>query len=396
MVEHRLATKLDRILQGQVPLLRFFSESPWSTRDPADPDNADFVAGNPQEMVMPEIVEVLQKWAVPKDKDWYAYKFNEPYAQAAAGAALRDRRGVPFEDDDIFLTDGAFAGLNITIGTVTDPGDEVVFTSPPWFFYEALIIGHGATPVRVRLKQPSWDLDIDAISGAITERTRAIIVNSPNNPTGRIYPADQLQELARVLTEASERNGRPIYLVSDEAYWRIVFDDREYVSPTDFYPWSFLIYTYGKTLLTPGQRLGYIALPPAMPGREAIRQALMIAQLTIGGHGVPNAALQRALGDLEKLSVDVKALQRRRDRMVESLRASGYDVHTPEGTFYLLPRSPIEDDIAFTEQLASDKVFILPGALVEMPGWFRISITGNDDMVERALPIFERAAKAAR
>jgi aspartate aminotransferase len=246
------------------------------------------------------------------------------------------------------------------------------------------------------VKQPSWDLDIDAIAGAITDRTRAIIVNSPNNPTGRIYPAEQLQELARVLTRASERNGRPIYLVSDEAYWRIVFDDREYVSPTEFYPWSFLIYTYGKTLLTPGQRLGYIALPPTMPDREAMRQALTIAQLTIGGNGVPNAVLQRALGDLEKLSVDVKALQRRRDRMIESLRASGYDVHSPEGTFYLLPRSPIEDDMAFTEQLAKDKVFILPGTLVEMPGWFRISITGNDDMVERALPVFERVAKASR
>jgi aspartate aminotransferase len=396
MVDHRFATKLDRILQGQVPLLRFFTESAWSTRDPDDPYNADFVAGNPQEMVMPEFVEVLQRWAVPQDKDWYAYKFNEPYAQAAAATALRDRRGVPFEDDDIFLTDGAFAGLNITIGTVTDPGDEVVFTSPPWFFYEALIVAHSAAPVRVKVKQPSWDLDIDSIAGAITDRTRAIIVNSPNNPTGRIYHADQLRELAKVLTEASERNGRPIYLVSDEAYWRIVFDDREYVSPTDFYPWSFLIYTYGKTLLTPGQRLGYIALPPTMPGREAMRQALTIAQLTIGGNGVPNAVLQRALGDLEELSVDVKALQRRRDRMVESLRTSGYDVHTPEGTFYLLPRSPIEDDVAFTEQLAKDKVFILPGTLVEMPGWFRISITGNDDMVERALPIFERAAKSAR
>jgi aspartate aminotransferase len=133
-----------------------------------------------------------------------------------------------------------------------------------------------------------------------------------------------------------------------------------------------------------------------MPGRESMRQALMIAQLTIGGNGVPNAVLQRALGDLEKLSVDVKALQRRRDRMIESLRASGYDVHTPEATFYLLPRSPIEDDVAFTDQLAKDKVFILPGTLVEMPGWFRISITGNDDMVERALPVFERAAKASR
>jgi len=395
MAEHRLAAKLDRILRGQVPLLRFFTESAWSTRDPDDPENADFVAGNPQEMVMPEFVEALQRWAVPQDKDWYAYKFNEPYARAAAAAALRDRRGVAFEDEDIFLTDGAFAGLNITIGTVTDPGDEVVFLSPPWFFYEALIIAAGATPVRVPVQQPSWDLDLDAIAAAITERTRAIIVNSPNNPTGRIYTPEQLDGLARVLTEASERNGHPVYLVSDEAYWRIVFDDRAYYSPTEFYPWSFLVYTYGKTLLTPGQRLGYVALPPTMPDRETMRTALMVAQLSIGGNGVPNAVLQRALADLEALSVDVKALQRRRDRVLEALRAAGYDVHTPEGTFYLLPRSPIEDDMAFTEQVAKDKVFVLPGTLVEMPGWFRISVTGNDEMVERALPVFERAAKAA-
>jgi len=395
MAEHRLAAKLDRIIQGQVPLLRFFTESAWSTRDLDDPENADFVAGNPQEMVMPEFVEALQRWAVPRDKDWYAYKFNEPYARAAAAAALRDRRGVAFEDEDIFLTDGAFAALNITIGTVTDPGDEVVFLSPPWFFYEALIIAAGATPVRVPVQQPSWDLDLDAIAAAITERTRAIIVNSPNNPTGRIYTAEQLEGLARVLTVASERNGRPVYLVSDEAYWRIVFDDREFRSPTEFYLWSFLVYTYGKTLLTPGQRLGYVALPPTMPDRETMRTALMVAQLSIGGHGVPNAVLQRALADLEALSVDVKALQRRRDRVLEALRAAGYDVHTPEGTFYLLPRSPIEDDVAFTEQLAKDKVFVLPGTLVEMPGWFRISVTGNDEMVERALPVFERAAKAA-
>ena len=395
MAEHRLAAKLDRIIQGQVPLLRFFTESAWSTRDLDDPENADFVAGNPQEMVMPEFVEALQRWAVPRDKDWYAYKFNEPYARAAAAAALRDRRGVAFEDEDIFLTDGAFAALNITIGTVTDPGDEVVFLSPPWFFYEALIIAAGATPVRVPVQQPSWDLDLDAIAAAITERTRAIIVNSPNNPTGRIYTAEQLEGLARVLTVASERNGRPVYLVSDEAYWRIVFDDREFRSPTEFYLWSFLVYTYGKTLLTPGQRLGYVALPPTMPDRETMRTALMVAQLSIGGHGVPNAVLQRALADLEALSIDVKALQRRRDRVVEALRAAGYDVHTPEGTFYLLPRSPIEDDVAFTEQLAKDKVFVLPGTLVEMPGWFRISVTGNDEMVERALPVFERAAKAA-
>jgi aspartate aminotransferase len=329
---------------------------------------------------------------VPQDANWFAYKFNEPYAQEAAAAGLRERRGVAFEPRDVFLTDGAFTGLNLCLRAVTDPGDEVIFCSPPWFFYEALIVAGGATPVRVRVDLETWDLDVDAIEGAITERTRAVLVNSPNNPTGKIYPPETLDRLARVLTAGSERNGRPIYLVSDEAYSRIVFDDRPFSSPTEFYPFSFLVYTYGKQLLTPGERFGYVALPPTMPEREAMRGPMMLAQIAFGGHGTPNAVLQRALAELDDLTVDVKALQRRRDRLVDALRSFGYELHSPEGTFYLLPTSPDPDDVAFTERLGAQKVYVLPGSLVEMPGRFRISVTGNDEMVEHAIPVFEAAA----
>lgn len=392
-MKHRFSTSMRRISEVEDLLMRFFYDSGYAHRDPADPENCDFVAGNPQEMVLPEFVESLQRWTVPQDKDWYAYKFNEPYAQEAAAAGLRERRGVPFEAEDVLVTDGAFAGLNLCIRTVTDPDDEVIFLTPPWFFYEAIILGGDARPVRVGVDYRTWDLDIDAIGRAITERTSAIIVNSPNNPSGKIYPPDTLRALGQVLSEASDRIDRPIYLISDEAYSRIVFDDRAYPSPTEFYPYSFLVYTYAKQLLNPGQRCGYIALPPTMPDREPMRDALKLAQLTYGGHATPNNVLQRAMADLEHMSVDVKALQRRRDRMVEALGSFGYDLHSPEGTFYLLPTSPDPDDVAFVERLAQDRVFVLPGAVVEMPGRFRISITGNDDMVERSLPIFERATK---
>ena len=391
---HRFSTSMQRIREIEGPLMRFFSQGAWSRRDPSDPENCDFVAGNPQEMVLPEYVESLQRWTVPQDKDWYAYKFNEPYAQEAAAAGLRERRGVPFEAEDIMVTDGAFAGLNLCIRTVTDPGDEVVYLTPPWFFYEAIILGGDATPVRVPVDYETWDLDVPAIEAAITERTSAIIVNSPNNPSGKIYPPETLRALSAVLTRAGERIGRPIYLISDEAYSRIVYDDRPFPSPTEFYPNSFLVYTYAKQLLTPGQRCGYIALPPEMPDREPMREALLLAQLTYGGHAAPNNVLQRAMGEIDHMSADVKALQRRRDRLVDELRSYGYDLHSPEGTFYLLPTSPDPDDQAFVERLGEDKVFVLPGTVVEMPGRFRISITGNDEMVERALPIFERAAKA--
>jgi len=390
---HRLSTSMQRIRAIEEPLMRFFTQGGWARREPADPDNCDFVAGNPQEMALPEYVESLQRWTVPQDKDWYAYKFNEPYAQEAAAAGLRERRGIPFEADDVLVTDGGFAGLNMCIRLVTDPGDEVIFLTPPWFFYEAIILGGEATPVRVAVDYQTWDLDVGAIEAAITERTSAIIVNSPNNPSGKIYPPETLRALADVLTTASERNGRPIYLISDEAYSRIVFDDRTFRSPTEFYPYSFLVYTYAKQLLTPGQRCGYVALPPQMPDRPTMREAIMLAQLTYGGQGVPSNVLQRAIADHEQMTVDVKALQRRRDRFVEALRSYGYDLHSPEGTFYLLPTSPEPDDVAFVERLARDKVYVLPGAVVEMPGRFRISVTGNDDMLERSLPIFERAAK---
>jgi aspartate aminotransferase len=391
MTTHRFSTAMDRVAEIEQPLMRFFGS--LDDVDPNDPEGCDFVAGNPQELALPGFVDALQRWSVPQDKDWYAYKFNEPYAREAIAAGLRERRGVPFEPKDIFVTDGAFAGLAMTIRTVADPGDEVVFVSPPWFFYEALIAAAGATPVRVRCDLETWDLDVDAIEAALTERTRAIIVNSPNNPTGRIYPPETLERLAAVLTAASERGGRPVYLISDEAYSRIVFDDRAFRSPTEFYPYAFLVYTYGKQLLTPGERVGYVALPPEMPDRSAVHEALLLAQLAFGGNGVAGAVLQRSIPELESLTVDLKGLQDRRDRLVDALSSFGYEVHSPEGTFYLLPTSPTSDDQAFVDRLARDKVYVLPGHLVEMPGRFRISVTGNDDMVERAIPIFEAAAR---
>src|SRR5262249_12384139 len=223
-----------------------------------------------------------------------------------------------------------------------------IFVSPPWFFYEALISARGARPVRVKMDPATFDLDLAAIAAAITERTRAILVNSPNNPTGKIYPPETLAGLARVLTEASSRIGHTIYLLSDEAYSRIIYDGRQFHSPSTYYPNTFVLYTYGKTLLTPGQRLGYIALPPAVPERELLRPAVLTSQI-VTGYAFPNALLQHALPDLERLSIDVAQLQRRRDRMVAALHEIGYNLHSPEATFYLLPRAPLADDEAFIE-----------------------------------------------
>lgn len=371
------------------PVFTYLTQSEWARRS-GEGGLLDFVVGNPQEMPLPGFVAALEKHAQPQNRSWFGYKNSEPESQATVAKSLREWRGVAFEADDIYMTNGGFAAISVALTAVVDPGDEVVFVSPPWFFYEALIVSAGGRPVRVKVNPATFDLDLDAIRSAISAKTRAIIINSPNNPTGRIYPESTLEALGVLLREASARNARTIYLLSDEAYSRIVYDARRFPSPTSYYAESMLLYTYGKTLLTPGQRIGYIALPPEMSNREALRLAILSAQM-MTGYAFPNALLQHALADLERLSIDIEHLQQKRDRMVTILRDAGYTVHVPEGTFYLLPQSPIEDDAKFLELLAKHNVFCLPGSLVEMPGYFRISLTANDDMIEKAAEGFAAA-----
>lgn len=360
----------------------------------AGEDACDFALGNPHEMPLQAFVKALEKAAVPENKDWYAYKFNEPQAVETVAESLTQLFDKVFEPEDIFMTNGATGALDVVLNTVLEFGDEVIFNSPPWFFYEAMVLNSGGKPVRVKIDPDSFDLDLDAIEAAITEKTRLIIVNSPNNPTGKIYPPATLRALAEILDGASQRNGRRIYVLSDEAYRRIIYDGRSYPTPTDYYPHTFMVYTYGKTLLTPGQRLGYVALPPEMPNREPMRTAVASTQL-LSGFASTNALLQHALPEIQPLSIDVEHLQHKRDWLVSALRENGYQVHSPEGTFYLLPRSPMDDDVTFTDMLADLNVLCLPGRVVEMPGYFRISLTANDEMIERAIPRFAEALDRA-
>ncbi|HEX7005051.1 MAG TPA: aminotransferase class I/II-fold pyridoxal phosphate-dependent enzyme [Trueperaceae bacterium] len=389
---HQLSARIEATLAAMAPFTRFFNDSAWSRRDPADPGNCDFVFGNPHEMPLPGFVSALQRHVEPRDRNWFAYKDNHPASRRIIADALNRRRGTSYRANDIFVTNGAFAAISVSLATLIDQGDEVIFMSPPWFFYESMIVNNGGTAVRVRVAERTLDLDLRAIEAAISERTQAIIVNSPNNPTGRIYPPETLERLSRILSAASERNGRPIYLLSDESYSRIIFGDRHFPSPAAYYAYSLVLYTYGKTLLTPGQRIGYIALSPEMPDPERLREAIMATQF-VTGFAFPNALMQHSLADLEELTIDMDHLKRKRDLMVNELSSMGYSLALPEGTFYLLVESPLEDDLAFCDELARHGVYVLPGAIFEMPGYFRISLTASDEMIERSLPGFRAAIR---
>ena len=358
------------------------------------PGACDFVFGNPQEPPLRGLVEALIRHAEPRDVHWFGYKKYDSAAREAVARSLRQSRGRPYEPADVAITAGGFGAIAAALLAVIEVGDEVVYPRPGWFSYGALIRGAAGTPVPVNLAPGSFDLDLEAIAAAIGPRTRLVVVNTPHNPTGRIYPRVQLDALARVLIAASDRHGKVIYLLADEPYARLVFDDRTHISPAESYSHTLIAYSYGKTLLAPGERLGWLALGPDMPeaDRAALREAVDMAQVS-HGWAFAGRTLQRALPDLEGLSIDVAALQRRRDRMVEGLRAAGYDVPVPEGTFFLIPRSPVPDDAGFAARLAAEDVWVMPGSVAELPGRLRISLTANDAMVERALPVFARAIR---
>jgi aspartate aminotransferase len=390
MARGPIAGLMGELLIELQDLFSFFFSSKFAQNGHLATAN-DFVFGNPHEMPLEEIGRALAAATEPQNESWYAYKLSEDEPREVIAETLRESHGLAFTPSDLHMTNGAFGGIALALRALIDPGDEVVYQLPPWFFYHPMIRSVGGVPVPVMVREDDWDLDLEAIEAAITERTRMVIVNTPNNPTGRIYPAETLASLGEILRAASVRNGRPVYLLSDESYNRIVYEPHVFESPLRHYERSLLVYTYGKTLLAPGLRIGYLALPPGAPDGDAIRGALMMAATT-NGWAFPVSLLQQALPDLEKLSIDLGALQKKRDRMVTALRDAGYEVHEPEGTFYLLPKCPGEED-EFIDRLADQEVYVLPGKLIDLPGTFRISLTANDEMIDRALPVFTAAGR---
>ncbi len=387
--------RTERHRAAVAPFLSFFTGAYASLEK--DPEAANFAVGNPHEFAMPSYVATLRDYVEPRDKDWYAYKLSEPEATSTVARSMSSVTGLDWDPLDVQMTNGGFAALAIAFRTLLEEGDEAVYLSPPWFFYELLIVGAGGVPVGVDLEMPYCPIDTAAIDAAITPRTRLVVINSPHNPSGRVLEPAELQVIADTLTAASRRIGHDIYIVSDEPYRRILFDGRTYHSPSEFYPHTIVTYSYGKQLLAPGMRIGYVTWPPTLSESERLhlRDDVFINQLSTG-FSFPNADLQHALPDLEPQCVDMAAMQRRRDRMVGALRGYGYEATSPQGTFYIMARSPIADDEAFCALLNQHKVLVLPGAVVNTPGWFRISLTASDEMVDRGLPGFESAMREAK
>ncbi|PHH88350.1 hypothetical protein CDD83_7648 [Cordyceps sp. RAO-2017] len=363
-------------------------------------DCSEMRYGNPQEPVMDQLVELFARAAHPapgEEVSWYAYSRPKPEQVKALAKRLSRAQGVEHAPQDIIVTDGSLAALDLLAFVALDEGDEAIVLSPVYFNYPVIIQHRQGKAKYVPVNEETLEPDVEAIRRAIGPRTRCIFLNTPNNPTGKVYGRPVLERLSQMLHEVNMQRGRPILVVSDEAYRRILYSDADFTSITQIYPYSVSVYTTGKTLLAPGQRLGYIAIPQIMPGpqREVLRRALTVAQNS--GWAFPSVTVMNCLDALTQMQIDLGALESKRDLFCRRVRDAGYRVTVPQGTFYVcihVPRHHREadaaaPDLAFCLLLAGRGVLVMPGSLFGWRDTFRISLTATHEAIEHACDVLE-------
>jgi aspartate aminotransferase len=317
---------------------------------------------------------------------------GQTLSRRAAAEALGAQHGATFTFRDIVLTPGAMSALHLALRTAGQPGDEVVIPTPCWLDYPLYARMLGLVPRMVPLADECFDLDLEAVENALTDRTCALLLCHPANPTGRNYRPDALARLGAALRRAEQRHGCRVTLIADETH-RDFTPVGGFTSATAFHDRALIVYSFGKYHFMQGQRLGYVAVSPRHPDRDAVSEEL-VRWTRITGSATPTALMQRALPRLLALRHDITWLERSRAQLLAELEERGYVAVEPDATLFIYLRTPphYDSDFAFIEELASRGVLALPAPVFHHSGWFRLSLTGSDSMLARALPVLEALA----
>lgn len=355
----------------------------------------DFSLGNPDLPPPAMFKAALQELLAEEAPGVHAYMPNGGYSQvrAAVAAQVSSEQGVTVGQDGMLMTCGAAGALNVALKALLDPGDEVIILAPFFVEYNFYVDNQGGVS-RVVNTDAEFNLDLTAIEEAINPRTKAIIVNSPNNPTGQIYSAPDLVALGELLVAAGNRHGTTIYLLADEPYRKIVFEGHEVPSIFRACSNSMVLSSYSKDLSLPGERIGYIAVHPEIADRGALLEALTLANRILGFVNAP-AMMQRLVAKLQGITVDTSIYASRRAMFCKILSEAGYEFVPPKGAFYLFPKSPMADDVEFVKILQEQKILAVPGRGFGMPGYFRLAFCVDDGVIARSAGAFQRAMAVA-
>jgi aspartate aminotransferase len=356
----------------------------------------DFSLGNPNLEPPAGFKKILAELAGDPAPSLHGYMPNAGLVATRKAVAeyLGRHNQRTFGPEDIIMTVGAGGALNVVLKTLLNPGDEVVIPSPYFVEYNFYLDNHQGVPKTVKTKA-DFSLDLPGIESAITDRTKAVLINSPNNPTGKVYGKEDLQSLGELLSVYSRKLGQPIYIISDEPYRKIVYDGIIVPSVFEIYAESFVVTSFSKDLSLPGERIGYVAVNPEMSDKDTIVGGLVLCNRVLGYVNAP-AFMQRAVARLMEESVDISLYQGKRDLLCDGLANCGYEFEKPGGAFYLFPKTPIEDDVAFVQALQEENILTVPGSGFYGPGHMRIAYCVDDRTIEKAMPGFERVIRQYR
>ncbi len=387
-----VAKIIARQLENASWIRRMFEEGVRLKRERGADAICDFSLGNPDVEPPPAVLDALRRVVAGNRPGSHGYMPNPGYAEVrdAVAGKLRRETGLDFTGEDVFMTVGSAGACNVILKSILDPGDEVIVLMPFFPEYQFYITNHGGRMVPVET-DASFLPDVERIAAAITSRTRAILLNTPNNPTGRVYPASVL----RALDEMLKRAGQPITVISDEPYKSFVYDGQRQPEVASLVANTAICNSWSKSLGLPGERIGYLALSPQLEGAAALRGACAFSNRILGFVNAP-AIWQRVMLESLDETIDAAPYEHKRNVLCDALAAIGYEVRRPEGAFYIFLKTPIPDDVAFTRLLADEGVLAVPGAGFGRSGYIRLSLTIPLERIRKSIGGFERAFLASR
>lgn len=391
-----ISVKVMSCIERSSWIRKMFEEGAMLRKVHGEENVFDFTLGNPSVEPPEAFHRELRRLAEHPVPGMHRYMNNAGYEEARSAVAevLSEASPLPVQARHVIMTCGAGGALNVVLKTILNPGEEVIILAPFFVEYKFYVDNHGGVTKEVWTDRETFQLDLEAIEAAIGANTRAIIVNSPNNPTGAIYPREDLQALGALLERKERELGRNIYAISDEPYARIAFDGLEVASIFSCVKNSVVVTSHSKDLALPGERIGYLAANPAMTNVDQFMEGAIFCNRVLGFVNAP-ALAQRLVAKLQRESVDIEEYREKRDLLYDNLTAMGFTMSKPGGAFYLFPKSPLEDDVEFVRMAQKHNILVVPGAGFGAPGYFRIAYCIDAAIIHRSLPAWEKLAEEA-
>lgn len=390
-----IAEKMKGFVQNSSAIRAMFEEGKKMAAVYGAGNVYDFSLGNPN-VAPPEAVKQAIEEILSEDDplEVHGYMNNSGYegVRDQIAQSLNDRFGTAFGRDNILMTVGAAGGLNVILKSILNPGDEVLTFAPYFGEYRSYVGNYDGVLKEVPPHLPDFQPDVERMGEMITARTKAVIINTPNNPTGVVYSEDSIRKMADILEQKQKEFGTEIYLISDEPYRELVYDGLDVPYLTKYYKNTIVGYSYSKSLSLPGERIGYLVIPDEAGDSKELRAAANVANRILGFVNAPSL-FQKVVARCTGAKTDVEYYDRNRKLLCGELTRMGYECVKPEGAFYLFMKTPVEDEKAFCEAAKKYHILIVPGSSFACPGYVRIAYCVAYETIEKALPYFEKLAE---